>query len=100
VTIQAGVPLKLDLVLTAVPPPSQVRGLIRSLNGQAIVAKIRVEPAGIEAVTDAGGAFQVDLPPGSYDVVIEAPGFATQRRHVTVEPQGVVVLNAELVRKR
>lgn len=100
VTIQAGVPLKLDIVLTAVPPPSQVRGLVRSLAGKGLVAKIRVEPLGTEITTDAEGAFRVDLPPGSYDVVIEAAGYATQRRHVNVDPQGVVVLNAELVKKR
>jgi hypothetical protein len=100
VTIEPGVPLRLDLVLSAVAPPSQVRGLIRSLAGKGLSAKIRVEPAGLEATTDADGAFRIDLPPGSYDVVIESPGYAPQRRHVAVDPEGVVILNAELVKKR
>jgi hypothetical protein len=100
VTIQAGVPQKLDIVLTAIPPPSQVRGLVRSLSGKGLVAKIRVEPIGTEITTDAAGAFRIDVPPGSYDVVIEAQGYATQRRHVSIDAQGVVVVNAELVKKR
>ncbi|HWP07654.1 MAG TPA: carboxypeptidase-like regulatory domain-containing protein [Polyangiaceae bacterium] len=100
VAIQAGVPQKLDIVLTAVPPPSQVRGLVRSLSGKGLVAKIRVEPLGTEITTDAEGAFRIDVPPGSYDVVIEAHGYATQRRHVSVDAQGVVVVNAELVKKK
>jgi hypothetical protein len=100
VTIQAGVPQKLDIVLTAIPPPSQVRGLVRSLSGKALAAKIRVEPLGTEIATDAEGAFRIDVPPGSYDVVIEAQGYATQRRHVSVDAQGVVVVNAELVKKK
>lgn len=100
ITIHAGVPLKLDLVLTAIPPPSQVRGLVRSSSGKGLVAKIRVEPIGTEIVTDAAGAFRLDLAPGSYEVVIQAAGYVSQRRHVSVDPQGVVVLNAELVKSR
>lgn len=100
VRIEAGTPLQLEVVLTPLPPPSQVRGLIRNLGGHGIVAKVRVEPVGVEATSDAKGAFQVDLPPGSYDVVIEAPGYAPQRRHVSVDAEGVVILNAELVKQR
>jgi len=98
--VQPGVPAKLDVRLVAVPPPSQLRGMVRALDGKAVAARVRVEPLGTEASVDDKGAFQLDLPPGVYDVVIEASGYATQRRHVQVEPKGVVVLNAELVRKR
>jgi hypothetical protein len=100
VTLKPGVPLELELSLTALPPPSQVRGLIRNLSGKPLVAKIRVEPNAIEAVTDASGEFRLDLPPGNYDVAIEAPGYAKQKRRVSVVPQGVVILNVELVKQR
>jgi uncharacterized membrane protein len=100
VAIQAGVPLELEITLKALPPPSQVRGLIRNLSGKGLAAKVRVEPGGIETTTDADGAFRVDLAPGEYDVAIEAPGYAKQRRHVKVDPQGVVVLNAELAKQK
>jgi hypothetical protein len=100
VTVKAGTPLELELRLTALPPPSQVRGVVRSLNGKALAARVRVEPLGLETATDATGAFQLDLPPGAYDVVIESAGYAPQRRKVQVEPKGVVIVNADLVRQR
>jgi hypothetical protein len=48
--------------------------------------------------TGADGTFSVEVPPGSYDVVIEAVGHKTQRRTVNVAVDGVVVLNADLLR--
>jgi hypothetical protein len=98
--VQAGVPAKLELRLVAIPPPSQLRGVVRGLDGKAVVARVRVEPLGAQASVDDKGAFQLDLPPGGYDVVIESSGCVTQRRHVQVEPKGVVILNVELVRKQ
>jgi len=99
-TVQPGVPAKLELRLVAVPPPSQLRGIVRTLDGKAVSAHVRVEPLGTEASIDQKGNFQLDLAPGGYDVVIEAAGYVTQRRHVQVEPKGVVILNAELVKAR
>ncbi len=96
----ARVPAKLDVQLVAVPPPSQLRGVVRSLDGKAVTVRVHVEPVGTEASVDDKGSFQLDLPPGGYDVVIEAPGYVTQRRHVQVEPKGVVVLNVDLTRSR
>ncbi len=100
VRVQAGVPAKLEVRLVAVPPPSQLRGVVRSLDGKAITAQVRVDPLGAQASVDENGYFQLDLPPGGYDVVIEAGGYVSQRRHVQVEPKGVVILNAELTRAR
>jgi hypothetical protein len=100
VKLQAGVPAKLEVRLVALAPPSQLRGVVRSLDGKAVTARVRLEPLGTEATVDDKGTFQLDLPPGGYDVVIEAAGYVTQRRHVQVEPKGVVILNAELVRAR
>jgi len=96
----AGAPAKLEVRLVAVPPPSQLRGVVRSLDGKAVTVRVRVEPAGTEAKVDDKGSFQLDLPPGGYDVVIDAAGYVTQRRHVQVEPRGVVILNVDLARAR
>ncbi len=90
---------KLALRLNALPPPSQIRGVVRGFDGKALAAKIRIEPPGIEANVDPEGSFQVDVPPGQYDIVVEAEGYVSQRRHVQVEPQGVVILNADMVAK-
>lgn len=97
---EAGKPQNLDVALKALPPPSQVRGSVRSFGGAPLVAHVRVEPIGFETTTDASGQFELDVPPGSYDVAIEADGYASQRRKITVEPKGVVILNADLPKKR
>ena len=77
--------------------PGQLRGLVRAFSGKAIAAaSIRVEPLGIEAKTDADGVFTIDVPPGAYEVVVTAPGFAQQRRKMQVEQNGVTILNADL----
>jgi hypothetical protein len=98
--VEPGKRVTLPATLKSLPPPSQVRGVVRSFGGQALVAKVRVDPLGIETTTDATGAFQVDVAPGSYDVTIEAEGYENQRRQVRVDAQGVVILNADLVRKK
>jgi hypothetical protein len=98
--LEAGVPLKIELKLTALPPQSQLRGIIRSFGGQGLRARVRVEPLGVDVTTNADGAFQVDVPPGGYEVAIQADGYETQKRRVRVDPQGVVILNADLVKSR
>jgi hypothetical protein len=100
IRVEPGTPQKLELRMTALPAPSQLRGVVRSLGAKGLAARIRVEPLGVETMTDATGAFQLDVPPGNYEVSIDAPGYAKQQRKVRVDPQGVVVLNADLVKTR
>lgn len=100
VVVEAGKSVRLPAKLKSLPPPSQVRGMVRSLGGQPLVAKIRVDPLGVETTTDETGAFQVDVAPGAYEVTIDAEGYESQRRQVRVDAQGVVILNADLVRKK
>lgn len=89
-------PVVVDLVMKKTIKPGQLRGLVRSFNGKPLAATIRVEPLGVETKTDADGTFQVDVPPGSYEVVVAAPGHAGQRRPVQVEENGVTILNADM----
>jgi hypothetical protein len=96
VAFVAGAPLVVDVQLQPAPPSGQVRGLVRSFNGTGLHAKIRIEPPGTELYTDAAGAFSADVPPGHYDILVEAPGHQAQRRRVEVAADGVVVLNADL----
>ena len=95
-TIDPAAPATVDLVMKRTIKPGQLRGLVRSFTGKPLAATVRVEPGGAEAKTDADGTFQIDLPPGSYEVVIEAPGFSGQRRPVQLEENGVTILNADL----
>jgi len=98
--VEPGKSLQLPTKLKSLPAPSQVRGIVRSFGGKALVAKVRVDPLGVETTTDDAGAFQVDVAPGSYEITIEAEGYESQRRQVKVDAQGVVILNADLVKKK
>jgi hypothetical protein len=96
VTIDARAPTIVDLVMKRTIKPGQLRGLVRSFTGKPLAATIRVEPIGVETKTDVDGTFQVDLPPGAYDVIVASPGFVGQRRPVQLEENGVTILNADL----
>ena len=98
IELKPGKPLVIDVKLAPAPPTGQVRGLVRSFSGVGLRARIRIEPLGKEVQTDAGGSFQLDVAPGTYEVVVEASGHAPQRRHVQVPEDGVVILNADLLR--
>lgn len=75
---------------------SQLRGLVRSYSGEGVNASVRVEPGEQRATCDADGSFELDLPPGVYQVIIEAEGYRSQRRTLRVRKEGVTVLNADL----
>ncbi len=74
----------------------QVRGLIRSFGGKGLQATVTVEPGHRLVHSDAEGNFSLDLPPGRYEVRIQAVGYAGYTRSVTIESNGVVVVNADL----
>ena len=105
-TLAAGSPTELDVTLEKRPPRGQLRGLVRSLKGAAVSAEVRVEPDGppqgappageIAPLRTAGGRFELDIPPGHYRVTISAHGYATQKRQVEVEENGVTLLNVDL----
>jgi hypothetical protein len=100
VELAVGRTQEIDQTLEPALPAGQIRGVISAMRGDALSATIRVEPPGIEVTTDAEGAFQVDVPPGSYTIVVSAPGYLTQRRRMGVEQNGVTVLNADLMEER
>jgi hypothetical protein len=95
-TESAPVEIQLERAL----PVGQIRGLARSFSGEPIKATVRVEPIGKELVVGAGGRFEVDVPPGEYDVIVKAAGYADQQRHVRVEANGVVVLDLDMRTRR
>lgn len=98
IELSSGAVSVIDVQLTPAPETGQLRGLVRSFGGQGLQAQIRVEPLGTELVTEASGEFSLNVPPGHYDVVIVAPGHASQRRGVEVTVDGVIILNADLAK--
>lgn len=96
IDVSSGKTAKIDVKVEQALPAGQVRGLVRSFRGKPLLASIRLEPGAATTQTDAEGFFQIDVPPGEYEVVIESPGYQAQRRRAKVDQQGVVIVNADL----
>lgn len=77
---------------------SQLRGLVRAYSGKGLPASIKVTPGGHTANCNEKGEFEINLPPGTYEVIISSDGYNEQRRKLSVGKEGVTVLNADLQR--
>ncbi|MEY4583013.1 MAG: hypothetical protein RL701_7716, partial [Pseudomonadota bacterium] len=75
---------------------AQLRGLVRSFTGAALMAQVRVSGTSASVTADNNGRFVLELAPGVYQVEIECDGYLTQRRRVRVQQNGVTLLNVEL----
>lgn len=89
-----------DVTLERAVPGAMVRGRVRSFNGQPLAATIRIESLSREVTANADGQFELEVPPGAYQVSVTAQGHEAQTRRVTVEEQGVVFLNVDMRRSR
>jgi hypothetical protein len=98
IQLAPGAARRVEVRLAPAAPTGQIRGLVRSFDGKGLAARVRVEPLGLKLQSDARGSFQVEVPPGKYKVVLEAPGHGPQTRDVDVGEDGVVILNADLRR--
>jgi hypothetical protein len=98
IELAAGQTAEVAVALEPALPPGQLRGLVRSFRGRPLAAKLKIEPIGLEARCDPRGEFEIDLPPGVYDVAIDAAGYRAQKRRVRVERDGVTILNVDMRR--
>jgi Carboxypeptidase regulatory-like domain len=96
VRVAVGETAVVAIALDPAIPPAQIRGVVRDFAGKPVAASVVIEPVGTTAVVRPDGGFELDVRPGTYDVVITAKGYAPQRRKVVVEPQGVTLLNVDL----
>ena len=97
VRVTPGTPGTVDVKLVRAVRQGQLRGEVLSYDGKPLAATISVTgKTTSKATADADGRYTVDLPEGAYEVEIEAPGFVTQRRTVSVKLDGVTVLNVDL----
>ena len=87
-----------DIALTRVVPMGTLRGLVRDFRGRAVRASIHLAD-GTSAEADEDGVFDLTVAAGEVEVTVEARGYATQTRSVTVEAGGVVILNVDLRRE-
>lgn len=94
--------------LAALEEPVGPRGVIRVVVrdtdwGEPLEASITVFAAGEEEPATTGrttklseGMIELPVAPGRYEVLIEAKGYASQRRKLSVDEEGVTVLNVDL----
>lgn len=99
-TVEPGGEHEVDIALERALPPGQLRGFVRSFGGRPVAATLTIEPLGQTITAGANGAFEIDVAPGRYEVVIRAPGYREQRRSVTIEEGGVLILNVDLRRQK
>ena len=76
--------------------PTQLRGQIRSIDGNPLKAKLTIKPGGETIETDEDGYFTKDLPNGAYRVMISAPGYTPQKKRVVIEENSVTIINVDL----
>jgi hypothetical protein len=90
----------------AEPVSSLPRGVVRvsvrdTVSGSPIVAHVELHGSGaVEHIHETGdaqhGILEIAVQPGSFEVVISAQGYVSQRRRVNVDEQGVTVINIDL----
>jgi hypothetical protein len=92
--------LEVTLEIAGGPVPATLVGLVRDDDGAPIVAQVQIVERRLKLVADERGRFRVALPPGRYTVIIEAPGFVTQRKMLLAAPGEQNIYNLDLHKER
>jgi hypothetical protein len=93
---EAGKAVQTQIQLEKAAAGTLLRGYVRAFSGESVPATIRITPGDHTIQCDSDGAFQMEVPPGTYEVSIEAPGFLSQKRRLSVTKDGVTLLNVDL----
>lgn len=100
IEVRADMPPEAGRALTPKVDTGVLRGLTRTFQSEPLRAQILVRDrrGKVVATRDSAedGHFELDLPPGSYEVTISAKGYRTHRRSVKVEGNGVSILNVDM----
>lgn len=74
----------------------EVHGTVTDMDGEPIRAQIIIEEENIHEETAEDGSFAITLREGTHDVVIEAFGYFTKERTITVEKDEILEVTWEL----
>ena len=107
VTFGAPAGVVLVLTLLAIPLQAQVPGAVlsgavtdpagKAVPGARISAKSIASASTTETVTDSAGRYDgLNLPPGDYEVSVDAPGFSTTITKLTISTSGRQTVNLNL----
>jgi hypothetical protein len=80
------------------PPVSEIKGVVRNLASEPLVARIEVQPQGVKVTSDHEGQFVIRIAPGDYKLRISADGYESQERPAQVEPSGVTIIVVDMKR--
>ena len=97
--VVAGVrtPVTFTLAADREKAPARLTGVVRSRGtGKPIAAQLEIAEAKAKVAVDAEGMFRLDVPGGSYTVVISAPGYLEQKKQVKVASGDRAIFNVEL----
>lgn len=86
--------------LGAPRPGSEIKGVVRNLASQPLVARIELLPVGAKVTSDREGQFVIRVAPGDYTLRISAEGYESQERPAQVEPSGVTIIVVDMKRAR
>lgn len=100
VAVERGRVASENVTLSFKLPQGQIRGTVQSFNGQPLAATVRVEPLGQEVKMDATGRFELEVPPGKYTIIFSLPGYQEQRRPISVQEEGVTIIQVDMRRDR
>ncbi len=98
VSVPEGDEVSIELVLLRdkARAPATIRGLVRAKDGKPLKATLAVVEARVVAETAAGGTFQLTVPGGRYQVVVESPGYLKQTKEVKVADGDEVIFNFDM----
>ncbi|HEY0708885.1 MAG TPA: carboxypeptidase-like regulatory domain-containing protein [Polyangia bacterium] len=85
---------------TAANRIATISGVVRSETGDSLPARVRVLERDQDTSADSGGRFLLDLPPGRYTLVIEAPGYGRQERSFEIVAGEQRIYNVDLKASR
>lgn len=77
--------------------PATISGLVRSTRGgKPIRARLLIPELSLDVRADESGAFSVEVPSGTFRVIISAPGFRQQTKQVTTREGDQTIFNVDL----